>query len=230
MLSETAPEPSISCQKSMRPIFAVSAGLDENSAGAVAEEDAGGAVGVVDDGAHDVGADDEDFFVRAGFDELGADLEGVGEAGAGGGEVEAPGAGGAELVLDDAGGGGEDHVGRDGGDDDGFDFGGLDAAGGEAAAGGFDGEVAGGDAFVDEMTLADAGALDDPLVVGFDHLFEVCVGEDPGWNVSAEGGDFGADGRPGLQGETQNVLLQRNVTKKNLIAARERVGSWEKRP
>ena len=143
--------------------LAFGAGLEQDRAGAVAEEDAGGAVGVVDDGAHDVGADDEDLFVRAGFDELGADLQGVGEAGAGGGEVEAPGAGGAELVLHEAGGGGEEHVGRDGGDDDGFDFGGLDAAGGEAAARGFDGEIAGGNALVDEMPLADAGALDDPL-------------------------------------------------------------------
>src|SRR6185437_883951 len=80
-------------------------GLEQDCARAVAEEDAGGAVGVVDDGAHDVGADDENLFVRAGFDELGADLQGVGEAGAGGGEVKAPGAGGSELVLHEAGGG-----------------------------------------------------------------------------------------------------------------------------
>ena len=151
--------------------FAFFAGFEQDRARAVAEDDAGGAVGVVDDGAHDVGADDEDFFVRAGFDELGADLEGVGEAGAGGGEVETPGAFGAELVLHEAGGGGEEHVRRDGGDDDGFDFGGVDAAGGEALAGGFDGEIAGADTLVDDVALADAGALGDPLVVGGDQSF-----------------------------------------------------------
>ncbi len=167
--------------------FAFFAGLEEDCAGAVAEDDAGGAVGVVDDGTHDVGADDEDFFVGAGFDELRAHLKGVGEAGAGGGEIETPGVGRAKLVLHQAGGGGEGHVRGDGGDDDGLDFGGVDAALGEADLCGFDGKIAGGNALVDEVTLTDAGALGDPLIVGGDHLFEVCVGEQAGRDVGAYG-------------------------------------------
>ena len=167
--------------------FSLFAGLEQDSTGAVAKDDAGGSVGVVDDGAHDVGANDEDLFVRSGFDELCSHLEGVGEARAGGGEVETPGVGSAELILHEAGGSRKGHVGSDGRDDDGFDFGGVDTAAGEADFGGFDGEIAGGDPFLDQVTLADAGAFGDPLVVGGDHFFEVCVGEQAGWNIGAYG-------------------------------------------
>ena len=172
--------------------FVLGCGLDEDTARSVAEEDAGGAVGVVNDGGHGVGANDEDFGVRAGFDELGSHLQGVDEAGTGGGEVESPGAFCAELVLDETGGGGEHHIGRNGGDDDGLDFFRADAALGEALSGGFDGHIAGGLSFGDEVAFADTGALNDPLVIGFDHLFEVGVGKDTLRDVSAEGADFGA--------------------------------------
>ena len=73
--------------------FTVSARLEEDGSCAVAEDNAGGAVGVVDDAGHDVGTDDEDLFLHAGLDEFGADLKGVREAGAGGGEIKAPGVG-----------------------------------------------------------------------------------------------------------------------------------------
>ena len=128
------------------------------------------------------------FLCAPALDELGADLQRVGKAGAGGGEVEAPGAGGAELVLHEAGGGRER------------------ACPGVTVAtmmtstsvgwmpraarqlrGGFDGKVAGGDALVDEVAFADAGALDDPLVVGVDHFFEVGVGQQAGRNVGSDG-------------------------------------------
>jgi hypothetical protein len=36
------------------------------------------------------------------------------------------------------------------------------------------------------VALADAGALGDPLVVGGDHFFKVCVGEEAGWNVGSD--------------------------------------------
>ena len=41
------------------------------------------------------------------------------------------------------------------------------------------------------MTLANSGALLDPLVVGLDHFFKVGVGEKSGRNVGSEGTDFG---------------------------------------
>ena len=112
----------------------------------------------------------------AGLDEFCPDLQSVGKAGAGGGEIETPGVGYAELVLHKAGGGREGHVGRDGGDDDDFDFAGVNAAPGEADLRSFNAEIAGGNAFIDDVALANAGALSDPFIAGGDHLCEVCVG------------------------------------------------------
>jgi hypothetical protein len=40
------------------------------------------------------------------------------------------------------------------------------------------------------MTLADADALHDPLIVGIDKLFEVGVGKQAGRNVGAESADL----------------------------------------
>ena len=183
MLRATAPEPSIFVEVVDQADFAFFAGLEEDRAGAVAEDDAGGAVGVVDDAGHDVRADDENVLLHAGLDELGADLEGVREAGAGGGEIEAPGVGSAEFVLHEAGGGGKHHVWRHRRDDDDFDVRRGEAALGEAELCGFNGEIAGGDAGGDDVALADAGALGDPLVAGGDHGLQVFVGEEFGWDV-----------------------------------------------
>ena len=73
-------------------VFAIAGGLDQHGAGAVAEQDAGGAVGVVDDAAHGIGADDQDLAVRAGGHQVRARGEAVDESGAGGDEIESPGA------------------------------------------------------------------------------------------------------------------------------------------
>ena len=67
-------------------------GAHHRRAGAVAEQHAGRAIGVVDDARHHVGADHQHVVVRAGGDELRRRRQRVGEAGAGGAEVEAPGA------------------------------------------------------------------------------------------------------------------------------------------
>ena len=53
-------------------------------------------------------------------------------------------------------------------------------------------EVAGGNAFVHQVTLADAGTLQDPLVGGVHHFLEILIAKNAGRNVSAESGDFGA--------------------------------------
>ena len=74
---------------------------------------------------------------------------------------------------------------------------------GKADLCGFNGEVAGGGAGGDDVALADAGALGDPLIRGGDHGFEVFVGEELGWDVDPDGGDFGADGGAGLQRQRQ---------------------------
>ena len=98
---------------------------------------------------------------------------------------------GADRVLDQRGGRREHAVRRDRGADDqvdvvGAEAGGLQrhARGGGAQAGGA--LVVGGDA-----ALADAGAVDDPLVRGLDHALEVGVGQDLGGQVLADADDAG---------------------------------------
>ena len=41
-----------------------------------------------------------------------------------------------------------------------------------------------------DVALADAGPLQDPLVVGLDHLFQILVGENARRRIAAERGDF----------------------------------------
>src|SRR6185436_17082718 len=50
-------------------------------------------------------------------------------------------------------------------------------------------QVRRGDARIDDVALADAGALKDPFVVGLDQLFEVGVGEHSRRDVRREAGD-----------------------------------------
>ena len=102
-------------------------GFQEHAAGAVAEDDAGGSVAVVDDAAHFISADNDYLFVAAAFDIHGAAGEGIEEAGAGGGHVESPGIPSAGLVADDICRCGEEHIGGNGGDDHAVDLFGVDA-------------------------------------------------------------------------------------------------------
>ena len=62
--------------------------FQHDGAGAVAEEDAGGAVGVVDEAGEGVDADHQHALVEPGLDELAAGDEGVDETGAGRAEIE----------------------------------------------------------------------------------------------------------------------------------------------
>ena len=125
-------------------------------------------------------------------------------------------------MLDEAGGGGEGHVGGDGGDDDDFEFGGVDAAAGEADFGCFKGQIAGGYALVDDVALANAGALGDPLVVGGDHLFEVGVGEQMGRNEGSYRRNLGADGDPRLQRQTQTTTSQSKRAADSILSRTDR--------
>ena len=76
--------------------------FDENGAGAVAEQHAGGAILKVNDGTHDVSADHKHFVVSARGDELGAGRQSVNEPGARARKIESPGFLGADLRLDKA--------------------------------------------------------------------------------------------------------------------------------
>ena len=80
---------------------------DDDRAGAVAEEDAGLAVGVVGDSREAIGADDEDALVHAALDARAGELHGVAEARAAGGDIHRGDAGlsvETELGLEVAGG------------------------------------------------------------------------------------------------------------------------------
>ena len=170
-----------------RPVVAVAVGRrDHDGSGPVPEQDTGRPVLVVDDARHHVGADDQRVLVRAGRDQLAGGGEGVGERRAGGAQVESPRAPRADLVLDETGGAREEHVGRDGPDDDDADVVRRELGVGERAHGGFLAEVRGGDARIDDMPLADPGALEDPLVRGVDHLLQVGVGQHARRHVGGE--------------------------------------------
>ena len=47
-------------------------------------------------------------------------------------------------------------------------------------------QVRRGHAGIDDVALADAGALQDPLVVGVDHALEIVVGQQPRRHVGGE--------------------------------------------
>ena len=85
---------------------------------------------------------------------------------------------------------GKQHVRRDRAYDDGFDFGRSQTALGQRTLGSSGSQVAGGNALVHDVPLADAGTGENPFVGGFDHFFEVGVGKKAGRDVGAEGADF----------------------------------------
>ena len=113
----------------------------------------------------------------AAVNHLGAHRQRVGERRARRRQIEAPRARRADLVLHQAGGAGKQHVGRDGADDDQ-----VDVVRGQSGLldrdeRGLLREVRRRHAGIDDVTLANAGALHDPLVGGFDQLLEIGVGQ-----------------------------------------------------
>src|SRR4029077_16874918 len=167
-----------------------SGGFHPHCAGAIAKDDAGSAVLIIDNGGHYVSANCHYALVRAGFYELDCRLQSIDKAGARGGNVIAPCPCGANLVLHNARRGGEKHVRCDRTQENSFNF----AAGNptllQSAFGRRNGKIGRSHAFVDNMTLADAGALDDPLVRGFNHLFQISIGQKTRWDVGSKGRDF----------------------------------------
>src|SRR5205807_5159449 len=167
--------------------------LENYGARPVAEDHAGGTVGVIDDRGHHIRSDHQDSLVCASGDELRSCLHGVDESGAGSGEIESPDARGAEFVLDKAGSRGEQHVGRDCADDDRVHIAGSQATLGKSFFGGLDCEVAGGHAFFHDVAFANADAGENPVVGGVDHFFKVGVGQKFRRYIGAKGADFDSD-------------------------------------
>ena len=149
----------------------LSGGLEEDGAGAVAEEDAGGAVGPIHDAGEFLGTDDEGATIGAGAHHVLGDLERVDEAGAGRGDVEAGDvAAQAELGLQEAGRGREGDVRRHRGDDEQVDVGRRQAGALQGLGGGLGAEVRRILARAGDPALADAGAGLDPFVRRIHHL------------------------------------------------------------
>src|SRR5271156_978723 len=130
--------------------------------------------------------------MRSGCHELRSSLQGVNKRRTCGRDIESPDIVCAELVLDETCGRGEKHVGRDRPYNDRVEVGSLNAALGERLLRRLDREIAGRDAFIYDMTFADADTLHDPLVVGIDKFFEVGVGKKARRNVGAESADLNA--------------------------------------
>jgi len=78
--------------------------FEQRGSRAIAEQHAGCAIRVVQNGSHGIAADDQHFLMRSGGDELRADGERVGEARARRGKIKTPSLFRANALLDQAGG------------------------------------------------------------------------------------------------------------------------------
>ena len=160
-------------------------GLEHDSARAVTEEHAGGAVLHVEHSGHHLGADHDRGAVGTRAQHGVGGVERIDEARTDRLHVEGRASSGAERGLHAAGDGRKDHVGRRGGHDDQVDFGSLDVRGLKRPAGGGHGQrrrrLALG--LVSEMAALDAGARANPLVarlnaVAGEHGRKFPVGDD----------------------------------------------------
>src|SRR5215467_162696 len=128
---------------------------------------------VVEYRGHFVGADVENFLVRARTYELRADRERIGESGASRGKVESPGVLGADTILHQAGCSRKKHVRRYAREDNHVDFGGIGVGAGQDLFGGFGGQVRGSHAWFGDVAFPNAGARADPFIAGLYDLGEV---------------------------------------------------------
>ena len=145
---------------------------------AVAEQDAGAPVGVVEEPGQQLRADDERVLREPGLDVGGRGRVAVHEARAGGHHVERERLRVADRLLDQGRGRRHPVVGREGREDDHVDVVGLEARGVDRPQAGHGAHrrrrlVRGRDA-----PLADPGPADDPLVGRVDHPLEVGVRQD----------------------------------------------------
>ena len=176
------------------PYFA--ARLDQYGTGAVAEQDAGRAVRIVDDCRHLVGADDDDFAIRAALDELRRDGERINKAGACRLHVEAADIADIGHVADQIGGRGKDEVRRGGGADQQIDIAGRGAGLLQKTAHRLGAHMRGAEPFaLEDVAFLDAGALDDPFVAGVHHARQLGIGEHVGRDIAVHAGNSGPDSR-----------------------------------
>ena len=96
--------------------------FDENSPGAIAEQNACRAILKINDGCHHIGANDKHFIVSASCDKLRCSCQRVNETRTCAGQVKTPRFTSADLRLNQTCAGRKKHVGRDGGDNDQVQF------------------------------------------------------------------------------------------------------------
>ena len=152
--------------------------LQKHRGSCIPKEHTGGAVRVVDDGAHLVGTHDDHVLGRAVFHELCAGFQGKQKAAASRTQVKPPCFGGTRLVANEVGRGGEQHVGGYRGANDEVNVSGGEARLGTQGLYSLCTHVGRGLVGVlQDATLFDACPSTDPFIGGVDHLFEVRVGE-----------------------------------------------------
>ena len=87
----------------MNPVSSSSALLDDHRARAVAEEDAGSSIGVIDNARHRIGADDQNLLWDPVRDIVRRHRQAINEAGACSADIVSPRFRGAERMLNHAG-------------------------------------------------------------------------------------------------------------------------------
>src|SRR6185312_2715623 len=140
--------------------------FEQDAAGAVAEDDTGGAVAIVHDTAHFVATDDHHLFKAPAFDVHRAGRQRIDETGTCGAHIETPGILRARTVAYDIGGSRKEHIGRDSSYDDAVDLFRTDAP--FAADLPENGNAEIGSCFSDpfqDPSFLDAGTGPDPFVV-----------------------------------------------------------------
>ena len=176
------------------------AGGEHDGPGPVAEQDAGGSVGVVQEAGQELRADDQRVPGHAGRDVGAGRRVGVHEARAGRCDVERGCPGVADRLLHQGRGRGHPVVRRQRRQDDQVDVVGNEPRGVDRAQCRDRRHRRGGLVRRGHMPLADPGAADDPLVVGVDHALEVRVGQDLGRGIAAPAGEPDGVGRGGRGG------------------------------
>ena len=115
----------------------------------------------------------------AGSDELRGCLQSVDKGGACSREIETPNTVCAELVLNHTGRRRKKHVGRDRGHNKRIQIGSRESALRQCAIGSLNREIAGSHTCACDVALADAGAVEDPIVRCLDHLFQIVISQQP---------------------------------------------------
>ena len=181
--------------------------LHQHRSGAVAEQDAGAAIGVIDDAAHGVGSNYQHFLVCAAAHQVRGSGQAVNEARAGCNQVESPGAFGSQPVLYEARCRGEEHVRRNGANQDRVELCGIDTALIECPSCRLDGQIGGRGIWRRDVTFGDPGPSENPLVRCLDHLLQILIREHPLGNVAAERADFDFTHRSSRKNEGAKTLI-----------------------